>query len=100
MQPLPIEIDAQHAAAIGPQQLHREQSDEAQSGHHERLAQRGRRQPDPLECYGTEHREGGGFIIHRIGNARHEIARHRDDLGMPAIRHHALARLEAAGPRA
>lgn len=91
-----IRIDAQHAAAIGTQQLHGEKSQKTQTGDDEALAQSGSRQAYALQSDCAEHRKRRFVVRYVIRYARTQIARYCDELCMRAIRHDALPDGEAA----
>ena len=92
-----VRVDAQHLAAVGAQHLHRQQSDEAETGHHHALAQCGRKQADTLQADGADDGERGGCITHPVGNLGTQVVGHHDPLGMRAIGHHAVANPETGG---
>jgi hypothetical protein len=80
-----LEVEPKHAAPVGTQQLNRHQSDQPESRDDNRLPQRGRGQPHALQCDGADDREGGRFVRDPLGNARAEILRHHDHLGVLAV---------------
>lgn len=99
LQLLRVEIDGQHAAAVGTQQLHGQQADQAHAGHDEGLAQRGFGQADALQPDGRDDGEDGGFVVDLVRNARTEIAGHAHHIGVRAVRHDPVADLEALHAR-
>ena len=95
-EPAFIEIDADHAAALCPEQLHGDQADQAQAGDGDGFTERRRREPDPLQCDRADHGERSCIIAHRIRQLCAEVCRHRNHLGMLSVRDDAIADLETA----
>ena len=84
-EPFAVEVEAQHAAAVRPQQLHRDQADQPEPTDHNRLAESRRDEPDALQSDGAEHGEGGGIVGHGVGHLGAEVRRHAHHLGMLAV---------------
>ena len=80
-----VEVDAQYPAALGAQQLHRQQANQPQTGDHHRLAQGGGDQADALQGDGADDSEGRGLVRHPVGDARAEVDRHCHHLGVLAV---------------
>ena len=99
-EPPGVHVDAQHAAAVRPQDLHGDEADEAEPRHHHRLAERGLDQADALQRDGAQHGEGGALVVHAVGDAGAEVLRHDHGFGVLAVRDHALADREALDPGA
>ena len=66
-QPFAVEVEAEHAATVRPQQLHRDQANEPEPADRNRLAESRRDEPDALQSDGAEHGKGGGIVRHSVG---------------------------------
>ena len=86
-----VVIDAQHAAAVCAQKLHRQQPDQSQSRDHHGLAQRRLRQAYPLQRNRAEHRKGCLLVRHAIRHAGAQIRWHANHFGVLAVGGHAVA---------
>ena len=82
------EIDTQHPAALGAQQLHGEQADQAQAGDHHALAQGGGGQAHPLQADRRQHGTTRLLVAHLVGNAGAQVPGYAHHLGMLAVAHH------------
>jgi hypothetical protein len=93
-EPVRVHVHAEHAAAVGAQDLHGDEADEAEARDHHRLAERRLREADALQRDRAEHREGRARVVHAVRDAGAEVLRHRHGLGVLAVRDHALAHRE------
>jgi len=94
VEPVAIEIHAEHAAALRAKQLNGHQADESQSDDRERFAKGRLRQPDAMERDCTQHGEGRGVVGHGIWNFRAQVRRHADHFRVPPIRRDAVTGVE------
>ena len=77
-----VQIDPDHRAAVRAKQLRGELPEDAQPDDDECLTQRRRRAADALHRNGSERHRAGFVEADAVGNARHEVARHPDHLGV------------------
>ena len=80
--PLGIEVCTDHAAPMGAQQLVRDLPEDAHAYHHEGLAERRCRSPDPLHCDGAEGDRARMLRREPRRDAHRQVDRHVDVLGM------------------
>ena len=90
-EPVVLPVDADHAAAVGAQQLHGQQADQAQSVHDHRFAQRRLGEADALQADGRHRRERRGLEAHPVGDPGRQRVRHAHQLGVRAVGHDAVA---------
>ena len=77
-----VRIEAEHAAAVGLEQLHGEQADEPEPHHDEPLAQRRRRDPHPLQGDRAERDEARVLVVDAGRDRHRQVLRDRVDLRM------------------
>ena len=77
-----IDVDAENAAAMGAQQLHGQQADQAEPADDDALAERRLREPHALQRDRGDHREGGLVVADTFGHARAQVDRPYDHLGV------------------
>ena len=95
-----IDVDAEHLAPVGPEELDGRQANQAEPVDDVPFAEGGLKQPDALKADAPEDRERRLRVRHGVGHLGAEILRDADDLGVGAVRGDAVARLQArdAGP--
>src|SRR5690606_27031601 len=71
--PLRVGVDADDGAALGGQQLYREQTDQPEPGHDKSLADGGGGEPDPLKGDAADGGEGGVGGLDPLGYGDREV---------------------------
>ncbi len=71
-----VRVEAEHAAAVGAQQLHRELPDQAEAEHRDALAERRRRLAHALQRDRADRGEARRLHRDAVGNPRDQVARH------------------------
>ena len=77
-----VGVEADHAAAVGLEDLHGQQADQAEAHHDDGLAERRRRLPHALQRDGAERDEARVLVVDAGGHAHAEVLRHGVDLGV------------------
>jgi hypothetical protein len=93
-EPRRVEVEAEHGAAIGAQDLHGDQADQAEAHHHHTFAQGRLQQPHALQRDRAQHGEGRRVVAHPVGHARAQVLGRDHDLRVRAVRYHPVADLE------
>ena len=91
-----IRIDAQHPAPVGPEQPHGQLTDQAEAGHHDRLAHGWLQETNALQRDRANHGERRLLVADFVRDARTQIDRDAHHLGMLAVARHPIADLEPA----
>ncbi len=79
---LRIEIEAEHPAAVGLQQLHRDLADQAETDHGDDVAELRRRAAHALQRDRADRRRRGRAQRHAGRNAADQVALHDDPVGV------------------
>ncbi len=79
---------------MSTQQLHREQTDQADTRNYKRLAQCRLSKANALQAYAGDDDECRRLIIDFVGNARAKILRHLYDIGMRSVGYDPVSDLE------
>ena len=79
---------------MSAQELNGNEADQAETGHHEGLAESRLSKPDTLKCDCPNDGEGCGLVSNAIRNSCGEILWNADHFGMGAVRDHAITNME------
>ena len=89
-----VEVDPDHPAPMGLQQLGGKQADQPQSDHHNGFTESRRRKADALQRDGADHGEGRLVVGHLFRDQCRQVSGHANDLRVVAVGGHPVADLE------